>query len=302
VAKDKQVSVVCACYNMGKYLPEAIRSVLDQRHENIELLIVDDGSIDDTRAAVKPFLADDRVRYFHQSNRGQAKAKNKGLRESSGDFIAFIDADDLWTPDKLEKQLPCFDRSPAIGVVYTNVTRMDEHGVIIPTPKMNYYSGRISGRLLVDNFVTGMASMIKRECLDRVGLFDESFPMGIDYDLWLRISAHYEFYYLDEITYLYRQWPGQMSHNYRKRMDCAIRIMNKFLSQYPGLVDQGTVSEAWAHTYTTSANGIGLVEKKVPEALKEYAKALRWKASYLPAWKGLARLMLASLSRGKAAS
>lgn len=288
----KIVSVVVASYNMGKYLPMAVQTVLAQTYPHLEVNVVDDGSTDNTREVMRQFDGDPRVRYHCQENGGQAKAKNKGILEAKGNFIAFLDADDLWTPDKLEKQLPLFDASEKIGVVYTNFLCVDEKGSPLPTPKRSHYTGRISSRLLVDNFVTGMSSMVRKECFDKVGLFDESLPMGIDYDLWLRISTKYEFEYLDDVTYLYRQWPGQMSHNQSKRHDCAVKIMTRFLEENPGLIDQQTINEAWAHTYVGRGNGLKVFEKKRWQALKYYLYAVKAYPGYLPAWKAIIKLVI----------
>src|SRR5258705_11081136 len=102
------VSVVIATYNMARYLPLAVRAALDQKYKNIEVLVVNDGSTDDTQCVMAPFLDDSRVRYYTQKNKGQAAAKNRGIHESRGDYIAFLDADDMWALDKLEVQLPLF--------------------------------------------------------------------------------------------------------------------------------------------------------------------------------------------------
>jgi glycosyltransferase involved in cell wall biosynthesis len=289
---QKRVSVVIANYNMGKYLPHAIDSVLAQTSPVYEINVVDDGSTDDTREVAQKYKDEKRVKWHFQENQGQAKAKNKGILESSGELIAFCDADDLWTHDKIEKQLPCFDANPAVGVVHTNFALMSEDGKVLHTPKRTYYDGWISGRLLVENFVNGMASIVRRECFSDVGLLDESLPMGVDYDLWLRISARYQFYFLDEVTYLYRQWPGQMSHRHTKRFECAVKIMNKFIDDHPGLVNEDTVQEAWAHTFV--GRGVNLMhsEKDRLQALKYHFKALSCKIGYLPAWKEIAKILI----------
>ena len=112
------VSVVIATYNMGQYLADAIRSVLDQTRPNLELLVIDDGSTDNTRDVVAGFEADARLRYRRQPNSGQARAKNVGIALARGRFIAFCDADDLWTTDKLERQLHAFDDAGRVAVVY----------------------------------------------------------------------------------------------------------------------------------------------------------------------------------------
>lgn len=286
----KRVSVVIANYNMGRYLPQAIDSVLAQTHRVHEINVVDDGSTDNTRDIVERYRNEPRVRWYFQENGGQAKAKNKGILESTGEYVGFCDADDLWAPDKLERQMPCFDLDPEVGVVHTNFILIKENGEFIGTPKRKYYDGWISGRLLVDNFVNGMASVIRKECFDKVGIFDETLPMGIDYDLWLRISAHYKFKFIDVKAYLYRQWEGQMSHRHSKRFECAVRIMNKFLDAHPGLVDDATVRESWAHTYVGRGRGLWAHTQDRQQAMEYYWKALRCKPLYLPAWASILRV------------
>jgi glycosyltransferase involved in cell wall biosynthesis len=202
------VSIVMAAYNSAPYLPEAIRSVTGQTYPNWELHIINDGSKDNTSEVVRPFLDDPRIIYHEQENKGQASAKNCGLRAARGDFIAFLDADDKWSLDKLEKQLPVFTTHPEAGLVHTNVMLITESGEPLGSPQRSYPQGWISGELLIDNRVNGMASILRRECLEQVGIFDESLSMGIDYDLWLRISARYQILFLDEVTYFYRQWAG----------------------------------------------------------------------------------------------
>jgi glycosyltransferase involved in cell wall biosynthesis len=286
------VSVVIASYNMGKYLTHAVQSVLDQSYTNFEIIIIDDGSTDDTQVVLKPFLLDSRVKYYYQENKGQTVAKNKGISESKGHYIAFLDADDIWFPDKLEKQIPCFSLSPSIGVVYTNVEFIDEHGANVDGWPIKFYSGWVSGKLLIDNFVPFCSVVVRRECLEKVGIFDEKYRMGIDYDLWLRMSAHYEFYYLDAVTFQYRLWSGQMSHNYKKRFECAIAMMKSFLEQYPSLVDKSTVNEAWAHTYVYKGTCIAQIEKDKIAALREFFRSLSYVPTYIPAWKGIVKLLV----------
>jgi len=293
--EDTLVSIVIASYNSAEFLPYAIRSALEQTYRNIEVHVVDDGSTDNTPEAVAPFLSDSRVNYYHQENKGQPFAKNKGIRESRGDFIAFIDADDVWLKDKIEKQLPCFDRGENIGVVYTRVELIDQKGNIIVRdqgPDSRYLSGKITGPLLIENFITGPTSMIRRECFDKVGLFDESIPMGIDYDLWLRISTAYEFVFLNEVTYQYRIWPGQMSHRWKKRFECGKFIMEKFLKDNNHLLEKDIVDEAWAHTYVGRGFCLANIEKQRFEACKSYITALKYKPGYSPAWKAMIRLIV----------
>jgi glycosyltransferase involved in cell wall biosynthesis len=128
MADKPLVSVVIASYNMAAYLPLTVKSVLDQVYRNIEVIIIDDGSTDGTKEAVRPYLDDPRVKYLFQENKGQAAAKNYGIRESRGEYVAFLDGDDMWVSEKLEQQMPLFLHSKDVGVVYSRVLYIDETG------------------------------------------------------------------------------------------------------------------------------------------------------------------------------
>ena len=284
------VSVVIATYNMARFLPLALRSALGQSYENIEVLVIDDGSQDDTRAVMEPFRSDGRVRYVFQQNGGQASAKNHGIRQAQGEYVAFLDADDMWVPDKLERQMPLFLRSPAVGIVYSRFGYIDEAGRDLRIEDYELFRGRVSGALLIRNFIGFGTSVVRKECFDRLGGFDESIGMGIDYDLWLRYSTQYEFDYVDRPLLRYREWPGQMSKNWRVRYLNGIAIMKNFLRNFPDAVDQRTVNEAWAYTYT--GFGYCVRASRRTEALGLYLRALRFKPSYVPAWKGIAATLV----------
>lgn len=286
------VSVVMATYNMSRYLPLAVRSVLAQTYENIELLIVDDGSTDDTAKVVEPFLDDPRVKYRIQENKGQASAKNHGIRESSGEYIAFLDADDMWAPEKIDLQLPVFSRSETLGVVYSRLAYIDENGTQLKVSDEELFRGRVSGPLLIRNFVGFGTSVVRKECFDRLGGFKEQIRMGIDYDLWLRFSTQYEFDYVDRPLLYYRVWSGQMSNNCKGRYLSGIEIMKNFLQQFPGVVDKDTENEAWAHTYVGFGQCLREVDRRIGPALSLYARALQYKPSYLPAWKFIVKAFL----------
>jgi glycosyltransferase involved in cell wall biosynthesis len=284
------VSVVIATYNMARFLPLALRSALGQNYENIEVLVIDDGSQDDTQAVMAPFRSDHRVRYVFQQNGGQASAKNHGIREARGEYVAFLDADDMWVPDKLERQMPLFLRSSAVGIVYSRFAYIDEAGRDLRIEGYDLYRGRVSGPLLIQNFIGFGTSVVRKECFARLGSFDEAIGMGIDYDLWLRFSTQYEFDYVDLPLLRYREWSGQMSRNWRVRYLNGIAIMKKFLRTFPDAVDRRTVNEAWAHTYT--GFGYCMRGSRRGEALSLYLQALYFKPNYVRAWKGIAATLV----------
>lgn len=288
------VSVVIASYNMANYLPLAVRSALAQTYKHIEVLIVDDGSTDNTGEVAKHLLDDHRVRYIVQQNKGQAVAKNCGIRESSGEFIAFLDADDMWMPEKLDTQIPLFFHSKTLGVVYAKLKYIDEKGKELLERPDNYmlFRGRVSNPLFIRNFIRFGTAVVRRECFDRLGGFKEYLRMGIDYDLWLRFSTQYEFDYVDQPLLCYRVWSGQMSNNCKGRYLNGIEIMKIFLEDFPKLVDKKIQNEAWAHTYVGFGQCLRDVDKKIGPALNLYMRALWHKPTYLPAWRAIVRATL----------
>jgi glycosyltransferase involved in cell wall biosynthesis len=291
------VSVVMATYKCRPYIAQAIASVLAQSYTNFELHIVDDGSTDGTAVEVAPFLADRRVHYHYQENGGQTVAKNAGIRQSRGEFIAFCDADDVWLPHKLEVQLPRFGRNARVGVVYSRTGRMDAEGARLEIDESDAPrcpSGQVTPDLFKLNFVPFGTAVVRRRCLDELGAFDEHYRMGIDWELWLRLSVHYEFDFVDTETYVYRVWPGQMSSDWRGRYDHAFRIMHEFLARNPGAIAPGAVRDAWSHCYAQRARLRTALSGEHSQALQDVARALGLQPTSRFAWKTLPAVMLAA--------
>jgi len=297
VSSPGLVSVIMAAYNARPYIAQAIRSVLSQQYRNLELLVVDDGSTDGTPEEVAPFLRDPRVHYHYQPNGGQTAAKNAGLRHSRGEFIAFCDADDMWLPHKLVAQIPPFAYRPRVGVVYSRTALMDESGRHLPvdlTDEPPRPSGRVTAALFRVNFVPFGTAVARRRCFDELGPFDERYRMGIDWELWLRFSRHYDFLFIDDETAVYRVWPGQMSKNWTGRYEHAFRIMNEFLARYPDALPPHAVAEAWAHSYTQRARLRAATSQDYRAALADVGRALRLQPTSLFAWKSVPALVLAA--------
>ncbi|MBY0512720.1 MAG: glycosyltransferase, partial [Gemmataceae bacterium] len=193
-----RVSVVMAAKNYARFITQAVESVRTQTVTDWDLVIVDDGSTDATPAAVRPFLADPRVRYVRSDRLGQSRAKNLGIGLSRGEFVAFLDADDAWLPTKLEKQLALFDR-PDVGVVFCRRQFMDEAGAVQPMkPAPAPPRGRVLDAIFVQNFVCFSSAVVRRHVFAHVGRFDPEWDLSIDYDLWLRVAGKYGFDYVDE--------------------------------------------------------------------------------------------------------
>jgi len=288
------VSVVVATYNMGRYLADAVESALAQSYPEVEVVIVDDGSTDDTPDIVQRWRQHPRVRLHRQANGGQARAKNTGIRLSRGAFVAFLDADDVWLPDKLAWQIPLFEGRPEVGVVYSDQEKMDYLGKPLPQAPMRLHRGWVSGPLLIENFVSFPTAVVRRAHLEQYGAFDESLRMGIDYDLWLRLSAHCQFDFIAKATARYRVWAGQMSSNYRERYRSGIRIMRNFLQSNPDAVAPALIRNAWAHTYTGRGNVTLWRGRDLHGALLDYARALSFRPLHWPAWRALLRSFITS--------
>lgn len=193
------VSIIIPTYNRAHLLPRAICSVLKQSFHDWELIIVDDGSTDDTEEVVRDF-SDPRVRYIrHDTNRGAPAARNTGIRAARGRYIAFLDSDDEWLPEKLEKQLKIFETSDAdVGAVYTGAIFVEEE-----SGRKRIKAPRVKGWILTEEMAynpVGSTSrvMVKRECIDECGYFDECLPCHEDWDMWIRIAQRYKFDYVAE--------------------------------------------------------------------------------------------------------
>ena len=213
-----RVSVVMAAYNYAQYIAQAIESVQKQTFTDWELIIVDDGSTDNTEDIVRPFLADRRIRYHKQENGGQPKAENQGVNLARAELIAFLDADDAWLPEKLEKQIPLFKNRPEVGVVYTGLYVMDENGIV---DHGTAYCKRLRGSLLKESLITTIppfsSSMVRRCVFDEVGFFNEAFAIVVDYDFWIRTATRYEFDYVDAPLLQYRTGHTNLSTQYKRR-------------------------------------------------------------------------------------
>ncbi len=193
-----KVSVVLPTYNRGYIISRAIESILAQTFQDFELIIVDDGSSDNTERVVRTFT-DPRIRYIKELHRGGAAARNTGIFIAQGEFIAFQDSDDEWLPEKLARQVEAFRTAgPEIGVVYTGFWKNTKEGTRIyyPPASVRQKEGNIYEELLHGNFVTNQAAMVRRECFHQIGGYDESLPGMHELDLWLRMAKRYEFSYI----------------------------------------------------------------------------------------------------------
>lgn len=183
------VSVIIPTYNRGWTISRAVDSVLFQTFRDFELIVVDDGSEDDTAAILAGYDAD--IRVIRQPNAGVSAARNAGVRAAGGEFIAFLDSDDYWLPEKLHIQIAYFNTHPETAICQTEEIWIRNGKRVNPKKVHKKPSGRIFRASLALCLVSPSAVMLRRELFDEIGGFDETLPACEDYDLWLRISARY---------------------------------------------------------------------------------------------------------------
>lgn len=219
-------SVIIPAYNQGRYLDSAIRSVLEQTRQDFEIVVVDDGSTDDTRAVAQAF-GDPRVRYVYQENRGLAGARNTGLRYSLGQYVSFLDSDDRLLPENLELLAGALDRLPTVGFVAGQTVPVDDNGDQVgrtfdrPLPED-------PPQLLLGNPVAVGSMLVRRAWQERVGFFDETLRSYEDWDMWLRLArAGCPMHYIPQPVFLYRFHSAQMTRVGSQMTKATFAVLDK---------------------------------------------------------------------------
>jgi len=216
-----KVSVIIPAYNAMEFLPETLRSVLEQTFSDFEIVIVNDGSLDGIEQWVCA-LKDSRISLISTINRGAAAARNTGIEKSCGEYIAFLDADDLWAVTKLERQVECLDRRATVGLVYAWVEIVDRFGKSTGKLLSPNFEGEVLDRILRENFVIcGSTPLVRRTCFENVGQFVSGLEPAEDWELWIRIATQYQFAVIKEPLVSYRQHAGNSSKGYEKMSDMS---------------------------------------------------------------------------------
>ena len=206
------VSIIIPTYNRAGLLKKSINSVLNQTFKNFEVIIVDDGSTDNTENVIKSFN-NSKIRYIkNKKNIGAATARNIGIKTAKGKFIAFQDSDDEWLPKKLKKQVEILTAHQNNNIVYTGFWRIkDNRKTYIPLNRVKCKEGNIYKELLEGNFISTQTLLMKRECFEKAGMFDENLPRFQDWELVLRLSKHYDFKFIDKPLALCYYTPKSIS-------------------------------------------------------------------------------------------
>ena len=187
---EPKVSIIIPTYNQSQYLEEAMESVLNQTYQNIEIIIVDDGSTDNTSEVVKSF--DNKIIYIPQKNKGASSARNAGIKKAQGQYVAFLDSDDMWIKNKLEKQIKFIQNNPEIGLLGTGCYQMVDINKMIYKKIFPAKNEILQKDLIKYNPFIQSSVIIRKDIFNDIGLYDEKFKESEDYDLWLRIAQKYK--------------------------------------------------------------------------------------------------------------
>ena len=230
-----KVSINIPCFNSEKYIAETLQSVLSQTFEDFEIILVNDGSTDKTEEIIKTF-SDPRIKYYYQKNMGLGNTRNRQLALSSGDFIAFLDHDDIWLPTKLEKQIPLFENQPKVGLVYCDTIFFNDKGDV-----NRLYNNRVPLRgnvfrqILKDYFLAMPSVVIRKKALDsQQQLFDDNFSMSEERDLFTRIAYDWDFDYVGEPLAKWRMHSKSLTFSKRELVSRETELtIAKFIEIYP---------------------------------------------------------------------
>jgi glycosyltransferase involved in cell wall biosynthesis len=279
------VSVVIPSYNYGAFVTDAVDSALGQTYPSVEIIVVDDGSEDDTAARIARY--GDRVRYHHQQNQGLSAARNLGIRLANGEWVAFLDADDIWHPQKLQLQVAALCANPDIVLLGAQGQAIvGEAPRVLPsltdTPALR--------RLGLRDFLVGTpfapsSMLVRRDLFEEVGLFDVRLRSVEDRDMYLRLAAGHASGRVEAVSWYYREHAGQMSRNAHRMYESYARVLDNFFATHPER--EGLRRAATAFMYRDAS--IALSEQN------ERGAAIRLMLKSLAAWP----LPLTTGSRGE---
>jgi glycosyltransferase involved in cell wall biosynthesis len=274
-----KVSVIIPTYNREKYIVDTINSVLNQTFSDYEIIVVDDGSTDGTERVIREQFPD-KISYLSKPNGGPASARNMGMRIATGEYIAFLDSDDLWLPEKLEIQIRYMDSNPKCGLIGswaltfrgTDSSKIEDVALACPetVPTLQ--------RLLLVNCILLSTVMARASCIEKAGGFDNSLFVLEDYDLWIRLAMHYELANLPRVLARYRLHAGNIygGASARKVAEDGFKVTDLIQKKFPDLIPKafGDMKSFYALRYRVAGDNISLFEDPSTKAYY-YLKALR---------------------------
>ncbi|MDJ0736162.1 MAG: glycosyltransferase [Nostocaceae cyanobacterium] len=244
-----KISVVIPVFNGESTIFKTINSVLEQTFKNLEIIVINDGSTDATLDIIQS-INDVRLQVFSYANAGLATSRNRGIEKANGDFISFIDADDLWTVDKLEVQYQVLQNNQNASVAYSWTDYIDETGNFLKAGRRIIANGDVYSQLLLRNFLeNGSNPLISKEAINAVGGFDQTLAAAEDWDMWLRLAAKYEFVCVEKPQILYRISTNSMSTNLKRQETASLTVIEKAFADEKAIKIKHLKKYSLANTY-----------------------------------------------------
>lgn len=277
------ISVIIPAYNAQRTILETIQSLQQQTFSDFEIVVINDGSTDGTVELLKQ-IAEPRLKVFSYENGGLPVARNRGIDRATGDYITFIDADDLWTPDKLESQLTALQQNPQAGVAYSWTAFINEKSEVLYAWEPIYYQGNVYPQLLVKNFISsGSNILVRREFIEAAGRFDPTLKSAEDWDYYIRLAAACQFVLVPQYQILYRRSSQSMTSKVDVMEKYILTVIETAYQQAPSEL-QYLKKQSLANTYqflaqlciahVQSNQGAILASKKLYKAIQLYPKSL----------------------------
>jgi hypothetical protein len=258
------VSVIIPTYNRRALVQRAIQSVLDQTYRDFEIIVVDDGSTDDTRGAIS---GRERVVYLHQANAGPACARNVGIRHARGEFIAFLDSDDVWLADFLAVQIDVLSRFPEVALVCARSSVGEKEAKDFPL-RRELIVGDLYTKLYERSFVRTPAAVVRKTCLDVVGCFNESYRWSEDHDLWLRIASQYPIAYVNRCLVRIGRQSDNMSRDLSRELNTHLR----------------TAIDVLEHNYDPARIPQAMFRRRVAKRYLQFSQLFLGRGDHAKAW------------------
>jgi glycosyltransferase involved in cell wall biosynthesis len=289
------VTIVMPAYNASAYIDEALRSIVTQTLRDVEVIVIDDGSTDDTIVRAESFADRLDITVLRQPNRGPSAARNAGILRARAAYCAFLDADDVMLPELLASQLAVLKHEPSVGLVFSDVETFNSAGTIAKARWRldGADASRALERLLVENFVTTSAVMAPKACLVEAGMFPEDRRVAEDYELWLRMASRWSVGFVARPLVRYRYTGGSLSSDKVFSAACALEVAEDFWrnhSEYRRT--HGRVLHASLARHLTNAAGAAMNERRRRLASSYLARALRHAPFSVAAWKLVVKVVL----------
>ncbi|MGB3760140.1 MAG: glycosyltransferase family 2 protein [Rivularia sp. (in: cyanobacteria)] len=267
-----KISVIIPAYNAMNYLPDTLDNILKQTYNDFEIIIVNDGSSDSIEQWFSQ-IQDRRIKLISQENQGAGLARNTGIINAKGEYLAFLDADDIWESTKLEKQVRILEENPEVGLVYTWVEYISETGQSTGRIVKHQAEGNLWEKLIKCNLVEcGSVAMVRRSCFDDVGLFDRNLSSFVeDWDMWLRIASRFPFKVANEVLVYYRQHPNGGSKNWQSMEENYNIVIEKAFSSVPSELEH-LKNKSYTSAY------LCLAWKPLQSSIQDYKKAIYFRS------------------------